>query len=180
MADIVLAESGGQTWLITGDKFIDDLLAGTLPAHITLEFITCETYADIDRLWSQSGGATAGSEAPWLINPAVVARIRGATEQSVVFTQWSAHLDDSARAVIGRFAAFATELASAQVVIVSHLMPDSAALQTDLASLRCAVIEAELIALGVAASRIVRASRTITGQTSAGESERIDIRLNGQ
>jgi hypothetical protein len=181
MADIVLAHSSGQTWLVSGEKYIDDLLAGTLPADVTVEFVACETYADIDRLWSQGGDAIAGFEAPWLINPAIVARIRGTAEHSVVFTQWSAHLNENARAVIARFAASATEIASAEVLIVSYAMPDSLALQTDLANLRSAVIEAELIALGVGPRQIVRASRTIAdGSTNAGETERIDILLNRQ
>ncbi len=44
MADIVLAESGGRTWLVTGEMYIDDLLAGTLPANITIEFVACEIH----------------------------------------------------------------------------------------------------------------------------------------
>jgi hypothetical protein len=181
MADIVLAENGGQTWLVTGDKYIDDLLAGTLPAQITIEFVACDSYTEIDRLWSESGGANAGVDAPWLINPAIVARIRGTTEQRVAFTQWSAQLDEIARETIRRFAACATEIASAEVVLVSYLAADSAALHIDLANLRSAVIEAELTNLGVASSRIVRASRPVTNaETTAAETQRIDILLNRQ
>jgi hypothetical protein len=181
MADIVLAENGGQTWLITGDKYIDDLLAGTLPADITVEFVACETYSEIDGLWLQSGGSTTGVEAPWLINPAIVARIRGIEQQGIVFAQWSAQLDENACTLIRKFAARAGESASAEVVLVSYLAPDGGALQSDLANLRSALIEAELARLGVAPSRIVRASRPVTNtQAAVVETQRIDIRLRPQ
>lgn len=181
MAEIVLAECGGRTWLVTGDKYIDDLLAGTLPAHITIEFVACDSYADIDRLWSESGGANAGVDAPWLINPAIVARIRGTAEQGIAFTEWSAQLDEIALEAIRGFAAYATEAAGAEVVLVSYLAPDNAALQTDLAKLRCGVIEAELTKLGVASSRIVRASRPVANARAASaEAQRVDILLNRQ
>ncbi|HEX4173536.1 MAG TPA: hypothetical protein VHY82_13785 [Acetobacteraceae bacterium] len=181
MADIVLAESGGRTWLVNGEMYIDDLLAGTLPENISIEFVACETFSDIDRLWSQSNAATISRDVPWLINPAIVARIRGTTEQGVVFTQWSAQLDEQARATIRKFAQRAIEIGSAEVVLVSYSAPESEALQADLAKLRSAVVEAELATLGVARSRIVRASRQVTHeQRAAAEIERIDMLLKRQ
>ena len=42
MADIVLAEFGGQAWLVGGEEYIDDLLANTLPQHVTIELVACD------------------------------------------------------------------------------------------------------------------------------------------
>ena len=42
MADIVLAECRGQAWLVSGEQYIDHLLANTLPPHVSIELVPCE------------------------------------------------------------------------------------------------------------------------------------------
>jgi hypothetical protein len=61
-------------------------------------------------------------------------------------------------------------------MLVSYLDPDGQRMLTDLANLRSAIIEAELTALGIAQSRIVRTRRNPADVPSVGtESQRIDI-----
>ena len=69
MADIVLAEHRGQTWLVSGEQYIDDLLANTLPGDISIEFIACQSDSDVTVLWVQNGAQPASAGSPWIINP---------------------------------------------------------------------------------------------------------------
>ena len=77
MADIVLAEHRGQTWLVSGERYIDDLLANTLPRDISIEFVACESEFDVTILWVQNCGQPTLAGAPWIIHPAIATRIRG-------------------------------------------------------------------------------------------------------
>ena len=78
MADIVLAEHRGQAWLVSGEQYIDDLLANTLPGDISIEFIACQSDSDVTILWVQSGRQPTSAGLPWMIHPAIVTRIRRA------------------------------------------------------------------------------------------------------
>ncbi len=177
MADIVLAEHRGQTWLVSGEQYIDDLLANTLPGDISIEFIACQSDSDITVLWVQSGDQPASAGSPWIINPAIVSRIRrNSAGLSVFFGQWSVLLDDDAHSVIRASAARAMERSDADVMITSYVGPEGPRIIADLANLRCNLIEAELAGLGVASSRIVRVTRDVATVPGMGaESQRIDI-----
>jgi hypothetical protein len=177
MADIVLAEHRGQTWLVSGERYIDDLLANTLPDDISIEFVACESESDVNVLWVQNCGQPTLAGAPWMIHPAIATRIRGTVAgHSVFFGQWSAMLDHDARSVIRAAAVWAADSGDAAVVLAMYVGPGSAQALIDLANLRSTLIEAELTALGVAPSRIVRTTRDVATVPGMGvESQRVDI-----
>ncbi len=167
MADIVLAEHRGQSWLVSGERYIDDLLGNTLPSDISIEIVACELHADVNALWVLNRGEEDATGSPWMIHPAIVNRVRKAPAvgNSVLFGQWSVQLDDEARLVITASAERARTAGTSAVVLTSFIAPGGSKIIKDLANLRGGMIEAELIALGVSSSRIVRTTR----ETSGGE-----------
>ena len=172
MADIVLAEHQGQSWLVSGEGHIDDLLANTLAPNLTIEFVACESKSAVTQLWKQYCGEPTLVVAPWIIHPAIAARVRRkSTGNRVLFTPWSALLDDDAKSVIATAAARAAESCGAGVVLTRYLEADDPQAITDLANLRSSLIEAQLVTLGVPPERIVRA----TGPRTAADNEQIDI-----
>jgi hypothetical protein len=182
MADIVLAEHQGRTWLVSGEKYIDDLLANTLPADTSIEIVVCVSHADVNRLWVQDRGDQGDVSTPWFIHPGIIDRIRRVTAgHSVFFGQWSAMLDGDAQSIIRTAADRALTCGESDVVLTTYIDPDSPKMVSDLANLRQGVIEAALAALGVTGSRIVRATRDLTGVPEGGsETDRIDIIINAK
>lgn len=161
MADIVLAEYSGRTWLVQGEQHMDDLLANTLPPHVTTEVVSCESKSEIVTLWRNEAGPDEDPSAMWLIHPAIADRARNArrpqqTGHVVVFAQWSASLDDAAEEVLADAAAMAGREAGGHLIIARHAPADGPALLADLGNLRLGLIEARLVALGVDAGRLVR------------------------
>lgn len=172
MADIVLAEHQGQSWLVSGERHIDDLLANTLAPNLTIEFVACESKSAVTELWVQYCGEPTFAVAPWIIHPAIAARLRPRpTGSRVLFTPWSAMLDDDAKAVIAAAAARAAESGGAGVVLTRYLEGDDPQPITDLANLRSSLIEAQLVTLGIQPERIVRA----TSPRTATDNEQIEI-----
>jgi hypothetical protein len=179
MADIILAEFGGQAWLVRGEQYIDDLLANTLPAEIRIEVLACRSRAEVDLLWAQDAAALSASGVPWLIHPRVVDRARGRPAGvSVLFAQWSAMLDEHAHAAIKAAAISATENADIGLVLTRFIGPESGPMLTSLAELRTDLIAAELVKLGISADRIGRETCDIAAVPGMGEeSQRVDIGL---
>jgi hypothetical protein len=177
MADIVLAEHRGQTWLVSGEGYIDDLLANTLPRDVSIEFVACESQSEVNVLWVQNCGQPSDGGAPWIIHPAIATRIRGTVAgHSVFFSQWSAMLDEDAHSVIRAAAVWAADSGDTGVVLTMYVAPESAKAMVDLANLRSSLIEAELTALGVAPHRIARDTRDVATVPGMGaESQRVDI-----
>lgn len=179
MADIVLAECRGQAWLVSGEQYIDHLLANTLPPDVSIELVACESKSEVDALWVQHCGPPSQCTAPWLIHPGVANRVRrGQAHHSVFFAQWSAMIDDDARAVIRSAAGWARENPDRALALIRFVGPQSPQAMTDLANLRVSLIEAELVALDVASDRIVRETRdvsTVPGMPE--ESQRVDVVL---
>ena len=172
MADIILAEHQGQAWLVSGEGHIDDLLANTLPPNLTIEFVACESKSAVRELWVLHCGEPEFAAAPWIIHPGIVTRLRGTPAAGrVVFTPWSAMLDDGARAVIATAAARAAQAGGGAVVLTRYLDADGPQALADLVNLRSSLIEAQLIAHGIGAERIARA----TGPRRAADIEHIDI-----
>jgi hypothetical protein len=177
MADIVLAEHNGQTWLMSGETFIDDLLANTLQPDVTIEFVVCESESDLENIKARHLAAGVEGFDPWIIHPAIARRMRWALSGDdpsgyrVVFGAWSAARDADADEIIAA-AARAAARSEARVVLTSYIAPDGPPPLADLAALRGALIEAELTRLGVPASRIVRSRHD--GDASA---DHIDIKI---
>lgn len=179
MADIVLAECRGQAWLVSGEQYIDHLLANTLPPEVSIELVACESKSEIDALWIQHCGPPGPYSAPWLIHPGVANRVRRKEgKHAVFFAQWSAMLDDDARAVIRSAAVWAHENPDREVSLVRYIKPGSPQAMLDLANLRASLIEAELVALNIAAPRVVRETRDIAAVPGMSEeSQRVDVVL---
>lgn len=179
MADITLAEFNGQTWLVGGEAHIDDLLANTLPAGISIELVACERKADVHDLWVRLCGETAFAGDPWQIHPAIAKRIlRGlsaAPDFAVLFPPWSVMPDDAGLRVLAEAAAWASGNPEQPVVLAEYLDPDAPPTMADLAVLRLRVIEDEL-AKTISRARLVRTRRPLdaTSGVAAGGG-RIDI-----
>jgi hypothetical protein len=177
MADITLAEVHGRVWLVGGEPYIDDLLANTLPANISIEIIPCEHMAHVHALWVQNCGPQTTMGDPWMIHPAIVARIRRSTsDYSVFFAEWSAKIDADASTVIASVAAWAGENPDAGLELVEFVDPDGPKAIADLSRLRAQLVADMLIARGVPSERIGLGRRGVGAVAGvAQESQRIDI-----
>lgn len=179
MADITLAEFNGRVWLVGGEPFIDDLLANTLAADVSIELIPCESKSHVHELWVQHCGKPNYVGDPWMIHPAIVARIRRGTQAySIFFAEWSAALDKDAHTVIASVSAWARDNEAARFELVQFLDPEASRSIGDLQRLRAQLIEDEMVKAGVAAERIGRQTRApgdVAGQVQ--ESQRIDIAI---
>ncbi len=177
MADITLAEFQGRVWLVGGEPFIDDLLANTLAPDVSIELVPCEHKSDVHRLWVQHCGQPTTLGDPWMIHPAIVARIRrNSSNYSVFFAEWSAALDKDAHTVIASVAAWAKENTAARLDLVEFLNPAGPKSIADLSRLRAQLVEDELVKSGIPVERIGRATREVGDVAGlANESQRIDI-----
>jgi hypothetical protein len=179
MVDIILAEHGGQAWLVSGERFIDDLLANTLPSHVTIEFVTCESESDFAALRSRVFLEDVEGSQPWLIHPAIARRVRSSlagpepSGHRVAFGAWSAARDKEADAAITA-AAHAAMTDHRSVVLTSYVFPGGPKPMADLAALRSSLIEAELIRIGVDPTRIAHVCQN--SETDAAV-DHIDITL---
>lgn len=180
MANILLAECGDGVWLVGGEAHLDDLLANTLPAGVSIELVACEHSADVRDLWVRHGGDSSGGM-PWLVHPAIVARVKGtirstSPDHAVLFGPWSALLDPAALAVIAAAAAQTARDAAATVTLAEYLDPAGPPAIADLSHLRAQLIEDQLAGLGVARDRINRIRRTVSEVPGMRqESQRVDI-----
>lgn len=174
MADIVLAEFGGNGWLVRGEKYIDDLLANTLPAHVSIEVVTCASKSAAYALWCGYEGGDDPSDM-WLIHPAIVRRARGqAPPMSVVFDPWSMALDDRATTTLEVVAAELERRPDRMLALVRYTASAAPEFAADLANLRTGLLEARLHAAGVAPTRLSRETRPATADAQA---DRIDLVL---
>lgn len=192
MADILLAECGDGVWLVGGEAHLDDLLANTLPPDVSIELVACERPADVRALWAQHGGDAAAGM-PWLVHPAIVARVKGtlrhaapetAISETVIpetvvrFGPWSALLDEAALAVIAAAAARVTigVTGGVGVTLVEYLDPAGPPAIAALSGLRLQLIEDQLAGHGVPRDRIGRDRRDMSEMPEPGqESQRVDI-----
>lgn len=177
MADVTLAECNGNVWLVGGENHLMDLLGNTMPDDVNIELVACERKSDVTDLWHQLCGVPEGGREPWVINPAIVERIRrSAPGQAIYFAQWSAALDADALTVIASAAAWALAHPAAPVVIVEYCEEAASASLRTLYDLRVAVIRERLLADGVPSERIGRESgRLAAGSTSSSELQRVDV-----
>ncbi|HKM64959.1 MAG TPA: hypothetical protein VJY39_20975 [Acidisphaera sp.] len=178
MADITLAEFRGRVWLVGGEPFIGDLLANTLADDISIELVPCENKSEVMGLWTQLCGPQETLGDPWLIHPAIVARIRRSlsTNSSIFFAEWSALLDRDAMTSIASVAAWARENPEASLDVIEFLDPAGPKAIADLSRLRAQLVEDALVEAGVARERIGRGTRGLEDVVGvATESQRIDI-----
>jgi hypothetical protein len=155
--DILLAECNGQGWLVRGDQYIDDLLANTLLPHLTVEVVTCESKSAIDQLRLTVAGPEDTEEVMWLIHPAIINRARGqAGELRIHFPEWSAALGADAMTSLQGAANLARRQPDKSLVMVCYAASDAPAMVATMTDLRCGLIQAQLVSLGIVAGRITR------------------------
>ena len=176
MADITLAEFGGNTWLVGGEALIDDFLANTLSKDVTIELIPCETKSQVHALWEQHCGPPQYGGDPWLIHPNIVNRVRrNSAGYAVYFAQWSAQLDDQAMSVI-RAAASAVHGGSSKLVLTEYVDVAAPAFAADLAKVRMGMIEQMLLSERVAPKQLMRAQRDMAEAAAVGQdAQRVDL-----
>lgn len=178
MADVTLAEHNGNVWCVGGEAYLDDLLANTLAKEVSIELVPCESKTDVFDLWVQNCGKPSTPGNPWLIHPAIVARIKrqSTPDYAVFFTQWSAMLDADALTVVNSALAWVRENPTAPVVLTEFLDPTAPPAIEGLSHLRAQLIEDRLVEAGVPRERIGRARRDVAEIPGMGqESQRVDI-----
>jgi hypothetical protein len=177
MADITLAEFNGRVFLVGGENHLDDLLANTLPANVSIELVQCERQSEIHALWVQLCGEQPNGQLPWAIHPNIAARIRRRSpDYAVFFAQWSALLDADALTVIDAAAAWALENPQAPVVVAEYADAAGPAAMAALAGVRAQLVEDRLAERGLDRARISRVRRDVTEVPGmAQESQRVDI-----
>lgn len=145
MADILLAESGGGTWLVAGEEYIDDLLMGTLPETVSVAFVAVSGREEMLALWVQHCGEPEFGGNPWMIHPGIVRRLRGAApEFAVMFAPWSVMPDTAGQRVIQDAVAQAQADAATSVILAEYADPAAQGPAAGLAPLRLQMVEAEL------------------------------------
>jgi hypothetical protein len=160
MADITLAEFNGSVWLVGGEDYVDDLLANTLPADVSIELVACERKVDVHNMWVRLSGAREFAGDPWIIHPAIVQRIRGAAPDfAVMFAAWSVMPDDDGMRVIRAAAAWARDNPEAPVVLTEYLDAAGAGAMAEMSGLRLRMIEDALENAALPRERIVRVRR---------------------
>ena len=170
MADIVLAQIGERTWMVSGEPYLDRLLGNMLPDDVTIEFITCQSESEIQELWYASVEDPDEAGPPWLLHPAIARRTLRMMQKlgdggvfEVPFTAWSAARDATADDVIAAAAEAALNDTALPVVVTSYVAADAPAFATDLAKIRMGMVEAALVAAGVDKERVAMASAVAEG-----------------
>lgn len=175
IADILVADCGGQGWLVRGEQYIDDFLANTLPAHVTATVVTCESKTALAELRRTYAGPDDTEDVMWMIHPAIMNRVRGqGGEYTIAFAEWSASLSESALAAVQAVHDAALQQPGYVLALVRYLPQDAPAMTTAMADLRCGLLEAQLAALGMPAGRIIRESRD---PATPDHANRIDLLL---
>lgn len=183
MADIILAQVGWNTWMVTGESFLNDLLTDDLHPDVTIEFITCQSESEVQEIWSASVDNPVTAGPPWLINPAIAERVRRVVgmggDYGILFGPWSAAFDANAEYAIANAAASALANETASVVLMSYVASDAPPFAGDLANIRVGMVEKELIARGIGHERFVR-ERRVPDEGDTEKADHIIIHVTGK
>ena len=157
MADIILAECGGTTWLVEGIRHMDDLMRNMLPASVTISFVTCATTDEALAMWAERNGADEEENpVPWMINPAIVRRIRATLEgPAITFAPWSAMLDADAEQLL---AGLADRMAGRTLLLRQFAPAEPPPGLADLQRLRGMLVSAALVRAGADAALLTHAT----------------------
>ncbi len=152
MADVTLAEAGGNVWLVDGEPYLDELLANLLPPTVSIEIVACADQQDVQALRERLGSTCEA----WAIHPGIVRRIKNVLgPRSVMFSPWSAMMDGAAQDAIAAAAAWLESHAAVSLTLrqfaLAAPMPGSA----DLQRLRGQLVAGALERAGVAPDRIL-------------------------
>ena len=171
MTDIILAECGAATWLVAGERHMGDLMQNTLGPGITLSIVACGTMEQAMAMWAAGAGADAGAgSVPWMINPAIVGRIKRAlAPPSIAFTPWSAMLDADAEAALSHMFA---SLAAGPIVLRQFSPAEPPPGLADLQRLRAMLASAALQRAGADPAAL---RHETLAATNPGDEDRLDL-----
>lgn len=175
MGRVVLAESGGQVWIVEGDEHVSELLVNELPDDVAVEFVTCDTPAAVFAMWRERSPGAAAGASPWVLNPAIVARIRrtlAPARRGVQFTPWSAMLDEAAQAELAAAAAWLDANPGGRLLLRQFAPAAPVPGQADLQRLRAQLVLAALLRAGAVMAAVADEMAAATAEADA---ERLDI-----
>ena len=152
MGTVTLAEHAGNWWLVGGEEHVASLLYGDLDPNVTVVFTTCVTWDDLMAQWVPDAG---GGSQPWVINPAIVARLKGQADPgSIIFGAWSAAMDDAAEEAIEAAAAWLAATPQGTLLLRQFRPATRVPGLDDLQRLRHQLVAAALERVGVAGDSI--------------------------
>ena len=171
MADIILAQCGGTTWLVEGDRHMQDLLGNSLSPAVTIGFLECASTEHVMAMWAGRAGAETNPDAvPWMINPAIVRRIqRVLAGPSIAFPPWSAMLDADAEDVLR---AAAGKLADGRLALRQFCPAEAAPGLADLLRLRATLVTAALVRAGADPAALLHETAEAA---NPGDENRLDL-----
>lgn len=175
MSVVVLAEVGGQIWLVQGDEHVDGLLYNSLPDGVTVEWVKCRTRAEVTQMWHERSAAADPDGMPWMLNPLIGDRIRasmGRLEREVRFSPWSAMLDDAAQGALAGAGEWLAANPGGRLVLRQFAAVPSAPGQADLQRLRGQLVLSALVRAGAEAEAVAAEMGTAATDTDA---ERMEI-----
>ena len=175
LADVVLAECHGQVWLVGGDEHIDGVLNGRLPDGVTVEYVTLESRGAVIEMWTRLSSQADDSGMPWMINPALLARLRGAFNpgvRSVTFPAWSVMLDGEAQRTLADAAMWSAADPGRRLRLRQFAVTAAEPGKADLQRLRGQLALGALVRAGVPADRVTEETEPAT---TAADAERLDV-----
>ncbi len=170
MADIILAESGGTTWLVQGEQHMGDLLRNMLPDGVTVSIVACNSRAEAIALWSAPPDADGEAERiPWMINPAIVGRIKAMLGvPAIAFAPWSALLDGAAQDLLG---VIAGRMADGPLILRQFCPAEAPAGLAELQRLRGMLVAAALAQLSADPAALLHETAAPEGPDDANRLE---------
>ncbi|GEM_PF-1580609 len=175
LAELVLAECHGQVWLVNGDEYIDDVLNGRLPEGVSVEYITLPDRAAVIDMWMQLSPEADESGLPWMINPALLGRLRGVFNpgvRSISFAAWSVLLDGAATATLTDAATWLASDDTRRLRLRQFALEADEPGKADLQRLRGQLVLGALTRAGVAPGRVTEET---VPTASADDGERVDV-----
>ena len=173
MADVTLAEFDGQVWLVAGENLIDELLANMMPPGATIEFVSCDSRAEVWDLWAENSLDSVEGIDPWIIHPGIVSRIRGSmAEPRLQFAPWSAQIPDEAKDTIGKAAGWLAANAAGRITLRQFAPASPPAGLADIQRVRAMLVLGALTGAGADAGRL---DQETVPSTEAAASERVEF-----
>jgi len=70
--DVIIAYFNDSWWLVRGVPHLDSMLKDEAPPELTIEIVSCDSWAGVVRLWEEP----EEGKLPWAINPRVITRLK--------------------------------------------------------------------------------------------------------
>ena len=79
MFDVVIAFYNETWWYVKGEAHIDNVLAGSEGAELTISLVSVEKWPDVMALWE----TPEVGQMPWAINPKIIERLKARPQTKV-------------------------------------------------------------------------------------------------